>query len=206
MRTAGEGHGKSDSFFFLLKRFDSGFDFADFRMLNQDEEAAELGGVDVLMADLGVVGGHLKGAVAGAHALRAEGDADVVDDAPEQLGERLALGVVERGERARLGIEITDAAMTELVRSYTHEAGVRNLERELANVMRASMSVPGAVAPAEFDGMMLVDGMLTSNLPVDAARAMGADLVIAVNVGTPLLKREELNGIGGVLEIGRAHV
>ena len=33
-------------------------------------------------------------------------------------------------------IEITDAAMTELVRSYTHEAGVRNLERELANVMR----------------------------------------------------------------------
>ncbi|MBK7768531.1 MAG: patatin-like phospholipase family protein [Sulfuritalea sp.] len=70
---------------------------------------------------------------------------------------------------------------------------------ELANVMRASMSVPGAVAPAEFDGMMLVDGMLTSNLPVDAARAMGADIVIAVNVGTPLLKREELTGIGGVL-------
>jgi ATP-dependent Lon protease len=33
-------------------------------------------------------------------------------------------------------IEITDGAMTELVRSYTHEAGVRNLERELANVMR----------------------------------------------------------------------
>jgi ATP-dependent Lon protease len=33
-------------------------------------------------------------------------------------------------------IEITDDAMTELVRSYTHEAGVRNLEREVANVMR----------------------------------------------------------------------
>src|SRR6266436_3530183 len=33
-------------------------------------------------------------------------------------------------------IDITDEAMTELVRSYTHEAGVRNLERELANVMR----------------------------------------------------------------------
>jgi NTE family protein len=71
-------------------------------------------------------------------------------------------------------------------------------EGELANVMRASMSVPGAVAPAEFGGMMLVDGMLTSNLPVDAARAMGADIVIAVNVGTPLLKREQLNSIFGV--------
>ena len=69
---------------------------------------------------------------------------------------------------------------------------------ELANVMRASMSVPGAVAPAEFDGMMLVDGMLTSNLPVETAQAMGADIIIAVNVGTPLLKREQLTGILGV--------
>ena len=71
-------------------------------------------------------------------------------------------------------------------------------EGELANVMRASMSVPGAVAPAEFEGMLLVDGMLTSNLPVQTAREMGADIIIAVNVGTPLLKREELNGIFGV--------
>jgi NTE family protein len=71
-------------------------------------------------------------------------------------------------------------------------------EGELANVMRASMSVPGAVAPAEYRGMMLVDGMLTKNLPVEAARAMGADVIIAVNVGTPLLKREQLNSIVGV--------
>jgi NTE family protein len=71
-------------------------------------------------------------------------------------------------------------------------------EGELANVMRASMSVPGAVAPAEFGGMMLVDGMLTSNLPVETARAMGADIVIAVNVGTPLLKREEITSLLGV--------
>ena len=71
-------------------------------------------------------------------------------------------------------------------------------EGELANVMRASMSVPGAVAPAEFNGMLLVDGMLTSNLPVQTAREMGADVIIAVNVGTPLLKREELNSIFGV--------
>lgn len=71
-------------------------------------------------------------------------------------------------------------------------------EGELANVMRASMSVPGAVAPAEYNGKMLVDGMLTQNLPVETARAMGADVIIAVNVGTPLLKREQLTGIIGV--------
>jgi len=71
-------------------------------------------------------------------------------------------------------------------------------EGELANVMRASMSVPGAVAPAEFGGMMLVDGMLTENLPIQVARSMGADVVIAVNVGTPLLGRDQLDGILGV--------
>ncbi|MGH8639926.1 MAG: patatin-like phospholipase family protein, partial [Burkholderiales bacterium] len=70
---------------------------------------------------------------------------------------------------------------------------------ELANVMRASMAVPGAVAPAEFDGMMLVDGMLTENLPVETARRLGAEVIIAVNVGSPLLNREQLIGIRGVV-------
>jgi NTE family protein len=69
---------------------------------------------------------------------------------------------------------------------------------ELANVMRASMSVPGAIAPAEFDGKILVDGGLTNNLPIDVARAMGADVVIAVNLGTPLAPREQLNSILGI--------
>lgn len=87
------------------------------------------------------------------------------------------------------------AVATDLV---TGKAVVFN-QGELANVMRASMSVPGAVAPAEFDGMILVDGMLTSNLPIQTAREeMGADIVIAVNVGTPLLTREQLSGIFGV--------
>lgn len=72
-------------------------------------------------------------------------------------------------------------------------------EGELANVMRASMSVPGAIAPAELDGRILVDGGLTNNLPVDVARAMGADVIIAVNLGTPLMKREELGSILGVM-------
>jgi NTE family protein len=69
---------------------------------------------------------------------------------------------------------------------------------ELANVMRASMSVPGLIDPVEIDDKLLVDGGLTDNLPVDVARAMGADIVIAVNLGTPLMKREELNSIFGV--------
>jgi NTE family protein len=68
----------------------------------------------------------------------------------------------------------------------------------LASVMRASMSVPAAFAPVEIDGRLLVDGGLVNNLPVDLVRAMGADIVIAVNIGTPLLPREELGSILGV--------
>lgn len=63
---------------------------------------------------------------------------------------------------------------------------------DLATAMRASMSVPGAIAPVQIQGKMLVDGGLTRNLPVDIARAMGADVVIAVNLGTPLLPRDQI--------------
>jgi NTE family protein len=63
---------------------------------------------------------------------------------------------------------------------------------DLATAMRASMSVPGAIAPVQIDGKMLVDGGLTRNLPVDVARAMGADVIIAVNLGTPLLQRDQI--------------
>jgi NTE family protein len=69
---------------------------------------------------------------------------------------------------------------------------------ELASAMRASMSVPGVVQPARLNDRLLVDGGLTNNLPIDVARAMGAEVVIAVNLGTPLLKAEELTSIFGV--------
>lgn len=69
---------------------------------------------------------------------------------------------------------------------------------ELANVMRSSMSVPVAISPVEVGGQLLVDGMLVNNLPIDVGRAMGADVIIAVNVGTPLLKREDLGSVLGI--------
>lgn len=65
-------------------------------------------------------------------------------------------------------------------------------EGELSRAMRASMSVPGAIAPVEYEGKLLVDGGLVDNLPIDVARAMGADIIIAVNLGTPLMTRQQL--------------
>ena len=67
------------------------------------------------------------------------------------------------------------------------------LERgSLMQAMRASMAVPGAVAPVEVDGRMLVDGGIANNLPIDVVRTMCADVVIAVNIATPTLKRDEI--------------
>lgn len=54
----------------------------------------------------------------------------------------------------------------------------------LVDAMMASMSVPGALPPYEVEGRMLVDGGVTNNMPVDVARAMGADIVIAVDIST----------------------
>jgi NTE family protein len=66
---------------------------------------------------------------------------------------------------------------------------------DLAEALRASMAIPGAFAPQEIDGRLLVDGFLTQNLPVSVARDWGADVIIAVDVGAPLYTREELNSI-----------
>ena len=70
----------------------------------------------------------------------------------------------------------------------------------LTSAMRASMSVPGLIAPVLREGRKLVDGGLTDNLPVAEARDLcKADVIIAVNVGSPLFNPDEVKGIVTVL-------
>lgn len=69
---------------------------------------------------------------------------------------------------------------------------------DLALALRSSMSVPGVFAPTEVDGRILGDGGLVDNVPIDVARRMGADIVIVVNIGTPLAPRETLSSVGGL--------
>jgi NTE family protein len=64
---------------------------------------------------------------------------------------------------------------------------------ELSTAIRASMSIPGLFAPVEREGRLLVDGGVANNLPVNVARQMGAEIVIVVDIGTPLRNREKLN-------------
>ncbi len=62
----------------------------------------------------------------------------------------------------------------------------------LARAIRASMAVPAAFDPVEIDEHLLVDGGIADNVPVSVARAMGADVLIVVDVGSGLAKREEI--------------
>ena len=64
---------------------------------------------------------------------------------------------------------------------------------ELSMAMRASMAVPGVFDPVPSGDALLVDGGLVRNLPVDVARDMGADVIIAVDVGTKLAGKDEIN-------------
>ena len=63
---------------------------------------------------------------------------------------------------------------------------------DLAQAIRASLSVPGVLAPVRFDDRWLVDGGLVGNLPIDIMQEMGVDIIIAVDVQFPLYPAAEL--------------
>lgn len=64
---------------------------------------------------------------------------------------------------------------------------------DLALAVRASMAVPGAFAPVQHDGKVLVDGGIVNNVPIDIARQMNVDRLIVVDVGQPLAPAESVD-------------
>lgn len=69
----------------------------------------------------------------------------------------------------------------------------------LATAVRASMSIPGVFIPIRKDSLVLVDGGMIDNFPVDVARQMGADIVIGADVSDPLMKPYQIKGIDTIL-------
>lgn len=69
----------------------------------------------------------------------------------------------------------------------------------LPEAMRASMAIPGIFSPVEKDSMLLIDGGIINNYPVDIVRKMGADIVIGVII-RPDHKNMEKNR-GTVMEV-----
>lgn len=70
----------------------------------------------------------------------------------------------------------------------------------LVKAMQASATVPGALQPTLIDGKLLVDGGIANNMPVDVVKAMGADIVIAVDIGSPLVTKDKLDSTIAVLD------
>lgn len=70
----------------------------------------------------------------------------------------------------------------------------------MIKAMQASATVPGALQPAQIDGKLLVDGGIANNMPVDVVKAMGADIIIAVDIGSPLVKKDKLDSTIAVLD------
>ncbi|WP_193072945.1 patatin-like phospholipase family protein [Pseudomonas sp. FME51] len=70
----------------------------------------------------------------------------------------------------------------------------------LPQAIRASIGLPGFFAPVMVDGRMLVDGVLSKNLPVDVARKMGVDRVIVVDIATPLKPASDMHSILDIMD------
>jgi NTE family protein len=70
---------------------------------------------------------------------------------------------------------------------------------DIAMAMRASMAIPGAFAPVITEQYALADGFVVRNLPIDVARNLCGDVVIAVNLVKPPVTREQLVGLGALV-------
>lgn len=69
----------------------------------------------------------------------------------------------------------------------------------LAQAVRASMAIPGVFTPVQLKGRTLADGGMVQNIPVETARGMGADVVIAVELRLPPGDITQLGSLTGVL-------
>jgi NTE family protein len=130
----------------------------------------------------------------------------------------LGLGLSDSGQmlfpKGALGTQKVDLLIRRLVNGATlnrfdelplpYRAVAADLENgdmvvlsrgDLAAAMRASMAVPGVFPPVERDTRVLVDGGIARNLPVDVARGVCGEVVIAVDVGSPLLTRKQASDV-----------
>lgn len=70
----------------------------------------------------------------------------------------------------------------------------------LGTAIRASMAIPGVFSPVRHQQHLVVDGGMAMNLPVSVVKEMGADIVIAVDISTPLLNAKQLSNVFSVAE------
>ena len=70
----------------------------------------------------------------------------------------------------------------------------------LDRAILATLSSPGTLPPVEIDGRLLITGSLLNNIPVDVARALGADIVIVADIGPYTRSAEDLNSVFAIVD------
>jgi NTE family protein len=149
-----------------------------------------------------IISGCSIGAFVGA--VAAAGDLEKLGSWVETLGWQDVVGLMDMGLRGGLikGDKLigffernfVDRDFTALLHTFGcvatdlqsgHEVWLR--EGSVSTAVRASIALPGLLAPTWYDGRLLVDGALVNPVPVSLARAMGADIVIAVDLNSDVV-------------------
>ncbi|MCQ2158108.1 MAG: patatin-like phospholipase family protein [Bacteroidales bacterium] len=152
-----------------------------------------------IIYDGGLVGGRYLvripfGQRSGEKALSAFPSGLVRGTEVEALFERLLPGVPDSLDFDRMPTRFACVSV-----DLVHKKEVVHHRGNLIEAIRASMSIPLFFEPVRKDGMVLIDGGMLNNYPVDVARAMGADIVIGVKVGEPEYQKEpEINDMFSV--------
>ncbi len=110
---------------------------------------------------------------------------------------RMAGGLIEGGNlMASFADKLSDINIEKLAIPYASVATDLSNGREvwlqtgpLRTAVRSSIALPGLFTPVQIDGRWLVDGGLTNPVPVSLCRAMGADIIIAVNLNSDIVGR-----------------
>ncbi|MBG0781528.1 MAG: patatin-like phospholipase family protein [Bacteroidales bacterium] len=87
-----------------------------------------------------------------------------------------------------IGTDLEDGSSVLLDKGVFHKA------------LRASMSIPSYFTPVQFNDRLLVDGGVVNNYPVKDVKAMGADVIIGVDVQTGLHHPEQLNSMVKIID------
>lgn len=170
------------------------------------------------LADMGVVPDLVCGCSIGAlvGAAYAEGGLDGFEGWVRSLGWQDVLGLVDvslgggliKGDKLMAFFEqhFVDRNFDALALPFACVATDLETGREIwlrdgsvAAAVRASIALPGLFAPVRRDDRLLVDGGLVNPVPVSLARALGADVVIAVDLGSDIVGsalRKAGNGAG----------
>lgn len=153
----------------------------------------------------GIVAGTSIGAVVGG--CHAAGRLDELEAFARSLTMRRVLGLMDvrlgrsglmAGDRLRriLDRDLADARIEDLALPFAAVATELRSGHEiwltrggLVDAMRASYGLPGVFDPVKIAGRWLVDGALVNPIPVTTARALGADVILAVNLHGDVLKR-----------------